>query len=128
MEYDSRTRMPKLVRILLAYRGMTQGHLAERARINPKRLSERMRGQYAFTLEEAARMAVVLGVSPAVWFDEPEAVLGHLEAAREGEVIPRYLTEFASSDGDRPLPATTERASSRIRKDDATSNHSSLAA
>lgn len=63
----------------MAYRGVTASQLAHHLGMSRQRFSERMNGRSKFTLDEVATMATALAVSPAVWFDEPEHALTHVD-------------------------------------------------
>lgn len=64
---------------------MSAAQLAEALGLSPANLSYRMRGKTSFTYDELTAIARVLGVEPAVWFDEPENALQHLRAVEPPE-------------------------------------------
>lgn len=62
-----------------------------------QKFSDRMNGRSKFTLDEVEAMARVLGFGPGVWFDEPEAVMSYLEAAKRGGADPKTGNRWIQS-------------------------------
>jgi hypothetical protein len=93
-------RVPRIVNILLAYRGLSARQLASKIGLSPQKFSDRMNGRSRFTLEEAEQMAAVLGVGPGVWFDEPEAVMAYLSGGASPEANNRWTSPDVVTLGD----------------------------
>lgn len=74
-EARARRNIPRMVRGLLAFRGLDQGDLARALDISASSLSERLSGKTRISAGEVARMASFLGVEPGHLYADPDASL-----------------------------------------------------
>lgn len=72
---DLQVNVSSIVRGLLGLRHMRQSDLAPVLGITPSGVNEKLQGRRKWTLDDLDAMAEHFDISPATFFDEPEALL-----------------------------------------------------
>jgi transcriptional regulator with XRE-family HTH domain len=89
-ERDVNTAVSRVVKILLAYRRETQAALAVDTGLSKPTLIRRMAGERSWTAAEVAALARHFGVPEQVFYDGPDALVGHSSPVTDG-----YSTDTA---------------------------------